>query len=68
MYFRHTLDKTVMIIMSQNKEDKSLDTTRFMENMKGYVSAKNVMTDSVITDLKTLKIPANTFTILELQK
>ena len=68
VYFRHTLDKTVMIIMSQNKEDKSLDTTRFMENMKGYVSAKNVMTDSVITDLKTLKIPANTFTILELQK
>ena len=68
VYFRHTLDKTVMIIMSQNKEDKNLDTTRFMENMKGYVSAKNVMTDSVITDLKTLKIPANTFTILELQK
>ena len=68
VYFRHTLDKTVMIIMSQNKEDKSLDTARFMENMKGYVSAKNVMTDSVITDLKTLKIPANTFTILELQK
>ena len=68
VYFRHTSDKTVMIIMSQNKEDKSLDTSRFMENIKGYVSAKNVMTDSVITDLKTLKIPANTFTILELQK
>ena len=68
VYFRHTSDKTVMIIMSQNKEDKNLDTSRFMENMKGYISAKNVMTDSVITDLKTLKIPANTFTILELQK
>jgi glycosidase len=68
VYFRHTLDKTVMIIMSQNKEDKNLDTTRFMENMKGYVSAKNAITDVSITDLKTLKIPANTFTILELQK
>lgn len=68
VYFRHTLDKTVMIIMSQNKEDTNLDTTRFVENMKGYISAKNIMTDGLITDLKTLKIPANTFTILELQK
>ena len=68
VYFRHTSDKTVMVIMSQNKEDKILDTTRFMENMKDYVSAKNVMTDVSITGLKTLKIPANTFTILELQK
>ena len=68
VYFRHTSDKTVMVIMSQNKEDKILETTRFMENMKDYVSAKNIMTDALITDLKTLKIPANTFTILELQK
>lgn len=68
VYFRHTSDKTVMVIMSQNKDNKSLDTNRFTENMKGYLGAKNVMTDVLITDLKTLKIPANTFTILELQK
>lgn len=68
VYFRHTSDKTVMVIMSQNKEDKSLDTTRFMENMKDFGRAKNVMTDNLITDLKTLKIPANTITILEFQK
>jgi len=68
IYFRHTADKTVMVIMSQNKEEKSLETTRFIENMHGYNSAKNIMTDVLIKDLKTLKIPANTFTILELQK
>ena len=67
-YFRHTKDKSVMVIMSQNKEDRNLDTNRFMENIQGYTSMKNVMTEELISDLKTLKIPANSFTILELQK
>lgn len=67
VYFRHTNNKSVMVIMSQNKEAKNLDTNRFMENIQGYISAKNILTDESISDLKTLKIPANTFTILELQ-
>jgi neopullulanase len=68
VYFRHTKDKSVIVIMSQNKEDRNVDTNRFMENIHGYISAKNVITDELISDLKTLKIPANSFTILELQK
>ncbi len=68
VYFRHTNNKSVMVIMSQNKEDKNLDTNRYMENIQGYISMKNVMNEELISDLKTLKIPANSFTILELQK
>jgi neopullulanase len=68
VYFRHTSDKSVMVIMSQNKEDKNLDTNRFMENINGFTFAKNVLSDALISDLKTLKVPANSFTILELQK
>ena len=68
VYFRHTKDKSAMVIMSQNKENRNLDTNRFMENIQGYISMKNVMTEELISDLKTLKIPANSFTILELQK
>ena len=68
VYFRHTKDKSVMVIMSQNKENRNLDTNRFMENIQGYISMKNVMTEELISDLKTLKISANSFTILELQK
>ncbi len=68
VYFRHTNNKSVMVIMSQNKEDRNLDTNRFMENINGFTFAKNVLTDALISDLKTLKIPANSFTILELQK
>jgi glycosidase len=68
VYFRHTTNKSVMIIMSQNKEDKKLDMNRFTENIQGYVGAKNVMTEELISDLTTLKITANSFTILELNK
>ncbi len=68
VYFRHNNNKSVMVIMSQNKEGRNLDTNRFMENIQGNISAKNIMTDELISDLKTLKIPANSFTILELQK
>lgn len=68
VYFRHINNKSVMVIMSQNKENKNLDTSRFLENVQGFSKAKNVMNDELISDLKTLKIPANTFTIIELQK
>jgi neopullulanase len=68
VYFRHTSDKSVMVIMSQNKEEKNLDTNRFMENINGFTFAKNILSEALISDLKTLKIPANSFTILELQK
>ena len=69
VYFRHTNDKSVMVIMSQNKKEISLETNRFAENINNvFNSAKNVLSEALIADLKTLKIPANSFTILELQQ
>jgi len=68
VYFRHTANKTVMVIMSQNKDEKTLDTKRFAENIENFTSAKNITTDATISDLKSLKIPAMSFTLLELQK
>jgi hypothetical protein len=57
-----------MVIMSQNKEEKNLNTIRFMENIRGFISAKNVMNEELVSDLISLKIQANSFTILELMK
>lgn len=68
VYFRYTENESVMVIMSQNKEDKNLDTQRFSERMSGFSTAKNIMTDALVGDLKTLKIPAMSITILELKK
>lgn len=68
VYFRYTDNQTIMVIMSQSKDDKNLDTQRFAERMSGFTSAKNIMTDSSVGDLKSLKIPAMSITVLELQK
>jgi hypothetical protein len=35
--------------------------------MKGTKSAKNIMTDEVLNDISTLKVPAMTAIILELK-
>ncbi|MDZ7897627.1 MAG: alpha-amylase family glycosyl hydrolase [Arcicella sp.] len=67
VYFRHTANKTLMIIMSQNKEEKTLDMQRFTENMTGFTNAKSVLTDEIISDLKTIKIKANSFNLYELK-
>lgn len=68
VYFRYTDNQTIMVIMSQSKDDKNLDTQRFAERMSGFTSAKNIMTDSSVGDLKNLKIPAMSIIVLELQK
>ena len=67
VYFRHTADKTLMIVMSQNKEDKNLDTQRFAERMTGFTTAKSVLSGETISDLKTIKITANSFNLFELK-
>jgi len=36
--------------------------------MKGFSSARNVLTDEIITGLATLKIPGQTALVLELRK
>ena len=67
VYFRHTADKTLMIVMSQNKEDKNVDTQRFAERMTGFTTAKSVISGETISDLKTIKITANSFNLYELK-
>jgi neopullulanase len=67
VYFRHTDNKTVMIVMSQNKDDKTIDMQRFAENLKGFTNAKNVISDETITELKSIKIKANSFNLFELK-
>lgn len=67
VYFRYDGTKTVMVATNTNDKEITLDTTRFAERMKGYTTAKNILTDATLTDLKQLKIPAKTAWVLELQ-
>jgi neopullulanase len=67
VYFRKSGDKNVMVVMSQNEKETTLETKRFAECMTGFSKGKNIMTDENLSDLSTLKIPAMSITIIELQ-
>ena len=54
--------------MNSQKEDVSLNTDRFAERMTGFASARNVLTDEIISNLGMIKIPAQTALVLELRK
>ena len=66
VYFRYNADKTIMVIM--NSTDKAVDvkTKRYAERMAGFLSAKNIISDEVLNDLKTIKVGKNTTLVLEL--
>lgn len=68
VYFRYDGTKTVMVATNNTDKEISLDTARFAERMNGFTSAKNVLTDATLSDLKLIKLPAKTALVLELQK
>jgi hypothetical protein len=37
--------KTVMIIMNNSKENQTINTARFKENIKEFTTATNILTD-----------------------
>lgn len=67
VYFRYDDKKTVMIILNQNKEKQEVVISRFAERMKGFSTARNVITDENITDLNKIIVPAKCGLVLELQ-
>ena len=67
VYFRHNASKTVMVVINSSKTETNLETGRFAERMKGFTSAKDVLSDEKINNLSTLKIPAMSALVLELQ-
>jgi neopullulanase len=68
VYFRYNDDKTVMVMLNQNKEDKVIDTKRFAERMQGFNQAYNIMTEQTIGSLQSITIPAQGSLVLELRK
>lgn len=66
VYFRYNPQKTVMVILNANHEEKQLFTDRFAERINGIRKAKNIITDVEINDIAVLELPANTTLIYEL--
>lgn len=68
VYFRYNETESVMVILNNSTEEKTLNTKRFAERLSGFSSGKNVITNTNITNLQELTIPAKAATIIELKK
>lgn len=67
-YARYNGSQTVMVFMNSQKDEVTLNTDRFAERMTGFSTARNVLTDEIISSLGTVKIPGKTALVLELRK
>jgi len=68
VYFRYNENQSVMVVTNVTNDEKTLETGRFAERMKGFSHARNVLNDETLPDLKTVRIPARTALVLELGK
>ena len=68
VYFRHDQNQTVMVIMNQNDTEQSLTTKRFAENIGTFTKGKNIMSNAMIGDIKSISIPPMSIQIIELMK
>jgi glycosidase len=66
VYFRHNAQERVMVVLNTGNQPKKLETKRFEELMKGFSTAKDIVSDKIFNDLKTIEIPAKSALILEL--
>ncbi|MCP9768133.1 alpha-amylase [Lacihabitans sp. LS3-19] len=66
VYFRYTENQKVMVIANTNKTEKSLDTVRFQEMLKGAKSAKEIISGVEFKDISTVKIDAKGVMVLEI--
>ncbi len=67
VYFRYDDKDTVMVIINKNKQDKTLELTRFESILSGKKTAKSVFTAQAIDLTKPLELPAGSSSIIELR-
>lgn len=68
VYLRHTEKESVMVIMSQNEKEQTLDGQRFNESLMGFSKGKNVLNETMISNLKKITVPAMSIQVIELMK
>ncbi|WP_231583570.1 glycoside hydrolase family 13 protein [Rufibacter radiotolerans] len=68
VYFRYDDQKTIMVATNTNDKEVDLKTERFAERIQGFTKAMNVLNSQTIGNLNSLKIPAKTAVVLELEK
>ncbi len=68
VYFRYNNTKSVMVLLNNTEEDKTIDCSRFSENLSGYTKGRTVIKQRIIDNLNTITVPAKSPLIIELEK
>jgi glycosidase len=66
VYFRYSDAETVMVVVNKNPESRDLSLDRFRERLEGFSTGKDVATEGVYELKTSLRVPAGTALILEL--
>lgn len=66
VYFRSDINKTVMVVLNTANSERTIETSRFEECLKGSKSARDVITGQKIGDISKLTIPANSPLVYEI--
>ena len=68
VYFRHNDKGSVMVMFNNAEEKRTVDLSRFSENLEGYSKGKSVLTRESFESLDTIELPAKSALIVELEK
>jgi glycosidase len=67
VYFRYNEKTTVMVVMNNNEETKTIETKRYNEFLKKFKSGAEIISGNSLNDLSKLTIPAKSVIIIELK-
>lgn len=67
VYFRHTKDEKVMVVVNMNPESKNLALNRFDEFLKGHKNATDIMTQKSNRLGETMEVPGMSANIYEIR-
>ncbi len=68
VYFRHDADDSVMVVLNNAEEERTLDLARFEEQLEGSPSGRDVISGETVPLNNSLTVPATTPRVLELRQ
>lgn len=68
VYFRSDEKQTIMIVLNNNNQEKTIKTARFAENMKGFDNGTDLLHRTWFEQLDEISIPAMDSRVIELKQ
>ncbi|MCW4468216.1 glycoside hydrolase family 13 protein [Flavobacterium sp. MFBS3-15] len=67
VYFRYNDKETVMVVLNNSADAKTIGTARFAERLNGFSSGKDVLTGKAVDVTKDITLEAKSVLVLELK-